>query len=400
MKILLIILGALLLLAIWISLDFQFGRKAQLARITRINYPIRESNLQIFTTGPELFSDYFSLLKNANHHIHILFYIVKVDLVSKEFFAILKSKAQSGVEVRLLLDWMGCRNISRRVIEDLKRANIKFAFCHIPRLPFLFYSSQVRNHRKMTIIDGKTGYMGGFNIGKEYIDQDPKLKPWRDYHLKISGEGAADLQREFLKDWRMATKTNLLNNSIYFPELEKGNSRHQVLPSEGFYLEETFSALIRKAESTIIIGTPYFIPSKRIFADLLKALKRGVRLKVLVPHMTDHLFVKEASFRYLRRLIQEGAEVYDYMKGFYHAKVIVIDDKICDIGTANFDKRSIFLNHEINCFIFDRAFIERVRNILEIDLLNSKQITLSELNKPNLLRSIKEQAAKAISFFL
>ncbi|PLR85508.1 cardiolipin synthase [Bacillus sp. V33-4] len=400
MKILLIILGALLLLAIWISLDFQFGRKAQLARITRINYPIRESNLQIFTTGPELFSDYFSLLKNANHHIHILFYIVKVDLISKEFFAILKSKAQSGVEVRLLLDWMGCRNISRRVIEDLKRANIKFAFCHIPRLPFLFYSSQVRNHRKMTIIDGKTGYMGGFNIGKEYIDQDPKLKPWRDYHLKISGEGAADLQREFLKDWRMATKTNLLNNSIYFPELEKGNSRHQVLPSEGFYLEETFSALIRKAESTIIIGTPYFIPSKRIFADLLKALKRGVRLKVLVPHMTDHLFVKEASFRYLRRLIQEGAEVYDYMKGFYHAKVIVIDDKICDIGTANFDKRSIFLNHEINCFIFDRAFIERVRNILEIDLLNSKQITLSELNKPNLLRSIKEQAAKAISFFL
>ncbi|PLR79780.1 cardiolipin synthase [Bacillus canaveralius] len=400
MKILLIILGALLLLAIWISLDFQFGRKAQLARITRINYPIRESNLQIFTTGPELFSDYFSLLKNANHHIHILFYIVKVDLISKEFFAILKSKAQSGVEVRLLLDWMGCRNISRRVIEDLKRANIKFAFCHIPRLPFLFYSSQVRNHRKMTIIDGKTGYMGGFNIGKEYIDQDPKLKPWRDYHLKISGEGAADLQREFLKDWRMATKTNLLNNSIYFPELEKGNSRHQVLPSEGFYLEETFSTLIRKAESTIIIGTPYFIPSKRIFADLLKALKRGVRLKVLVPHMTDHLFVKEASFRYLRRLIQEGAEVYDYMKGFYHAKVIVIDDKICDIGTANFDKRSIFLNHEINCFIFDRAFIERVRNILEIDLLNSKQITLSELNKPNLLRSIKEQAAKAISFFL
>ncbi|PLR76835.1 cardiolipin synthase [Bacillus sp. V3-13] len=397
---LLTVLGALFLLAVWICLDFQFGRRAQLAKIRRRNYPLRESNLQIFTTGPELFSDYFSLLKKANHHIHILFYIVRVDLVSKEFFAILKSKAQSGVEVRLLLDWMGSRTISRRVIQDLERANVKFAFCHVPRLPFLFYSTQVRNHRKIMIIDGKTGYMGGYNIGKEYMDQDPKLHPWRDYHLKISGEGAADLQREFLKDWRIATKTDLLNNPIYFPELEKGKSRHQVIPTEGFFLEETFSALIHKAESTIIIGTPYFIPSKRIFADLLNALKRGVRLKVIVPHMTDHLLVKEASFWYLRRLIREGAEIYDYMKGFYHAKVIMIDDKICDIGTANFDQRSLFLNHEINCYIFDRAFIERVRNILEIDLLDSQQVALSELNTPNLLRSMKEQAAKSISFFL
>ncbi|MDE3840354.1 cardiolipin synthase [Bacillus methanolicus] len=395
-----IIISILLIIILWLIIDYTLGRKNHLSQLERRTFPIRESNIQIFTNGPELFHDLFSELKAAKQHIHILFYIVKNDQFSQEFLTILTEKAKAGVETRLLLDWAGSLTISRTTIRDLKTAGVNFSFSQVPKLPFLFYSSQVRNHRKITVIDGKIGYIGGFNIGKEYINKDPKLSPWRDYHLKVTGEGVHDLQREFLFDWREAAKTDLLYNTVYFPDLSKGPFRHQILPSEGIFIEETYSALIRKAESSIIIGTPYFIPSPQLFSDLRNALKRGISVTILVPFKSDHLLVKEASFFYFRRLIKEGANVYEYMKGFYHAKVIIIDDCICDIGTANFDKRSLFLNHEINCYVFNKVFIDEVKAILQKDIQNAKKMELSDIYNIRLWGKIKEMAAMSISHFL
>ncbi|MDZ5471773.1 cardiolipin synthase [Bacillus sp. 31A1R] len=395
-----IIVAVLLLIGLLLFLDYKFGRKKHLSAINRKNYPIRESNFEIFTGGPELFEDLFSELRKAEKHIHILFYIVKDDPVSKEFLSILKERAKNGVEVRLLLDWLGSFSVKNSIVKELKDDGVKFAFCHVLKFPFLFYSSQVRNHRKITVIDGKMGYIGGFNIGKEYINMDPKLCPWRDYHLKIMGEGVHDLQREFLKDWREERKENLLQDSIYFPMLPKGQSRHQIIPSEGFYLEETFSGLIRKAEKSIMIGTPYFIPSTKILKDLLDALDRGVHITLLVPYKSDHALVQEASHPYLREILKKGADVHQYLKGFYHAKVLFIDDNICDIGTANFDKRSLFLNHEINCYIFDKNLIDKLKAVIEKDILDSKVLTLEELNRFKLSTSIKEAIARPISHFL
>ncbi|EIJ80272.1 phospholipase D/transphosphatidylase [Bacillus methanolicus PB1] len=395
-----IIILILLIIVLWLAIDYTLGRKKHFSQLERRTLPIRESNFQIFTNGPELFHDLFSELKAAKQHIHILFYIVKNDQFSQEFLSILKEKAKAGVEIRLLLDWVGSLKISRKTIRDLKSAGVNFSFSQVPKLPFLFYSSQVRNHRKITVIDGKIGYMGGFNIGNEYINKDPKLNPWRDYHLKMTGEGVHDLQRELLFDWREAAKTDLLHNTAYFPNLSKGRIRHQIFPYEGFFLEETYSALIRKAESSIIIGSPYFIPSQQLFNDLRNALKRGITVTILVPFKSDHLLVKEASYIYFRRLIKEGAEVYEYMKGFYHAKVIIIDDCICDIGTANFDKRSLFLNNEINCYVFDKVFIGEVKAILQKDIQDAKKMELSDLYNIGLWGKIKEMAAKLISHFL
>lgn len=386
-------------LALWFTVDFLLGRKQHLKKAKKCAFPDRESKLDIFAKGPELFDDLFSEIKKAKEHIHILFYIVQDDKISHEFVSMLKEKAQEGVEVRLLVDWVGS-NLKRKSIKSLKAAGVEFSFSHKPKLPFLFYSSQVRNHRKITVIDGQIGYLGGFNIGDEYNDSDPKLSPWRDYHLKILGEGVEDLQKEFLHDWHCASKINLLHDKAYFPDLQKGTIRQQLVPTDGDSLQDLIVTLISEAKESLVIGTPYFIPSKKVFDQLREAIKRGVSVTVLVPNKADHILVKEASYRYLRTLLKDGAEVYQYLKGFYHAKVIIIDDNICDVGTANFDKRSMFLNHELNCLIYDPSFIKKVKHILTEDFLNSHKASINDFSRLSLMLSIKETAARTISFFL
>ena len=400
MNLILILSGLVLLIIIWLLVDFSLGRKKHLSVAGKMETPILHGDFDIFTHGKELFHDYFSTIRAAKRHVHVLFYIVKDDAIGQEFFTILKEKAREGIEVRLLLDRLGSWKIKKQMVAVLKDAGIQFAFSNRIKPPFLFYSTQVRNHRKISIIDGEIGYLGGFNIGKEYIDKDPLLSPWRDYHLKITGESVNFLQSEFLIDWREYAGEELAGQPVYFPKWPKGAVRHQFIPTEAGQLEEIFIELIRKAEHSILIGTPYFIPSTAIFSELLEAQRHGVTITIIVPFTADHLLVQEASFRFLRRLLEAGAAVYQYKNGFYHAKTIVIDDKVCDIGTANFDQRSLFLNKEINCYIYDPGFIERLRAIIEKDILDSEPLTLKTLNKPNLVRTLKEQAARIISYFL
>lgn len=387
-------------IGLWLTIDFTFGRRNHYNKLKRNNYPFRESNFNLFAKGPQLFTDLFSELKKAKQHIHIQFYIVKDDEISKEFLGILKNKAREGVEVRLLLDWLGSFPIKKKMIQSLKKHGIEFSYAQKLKLPYLFYSTQTRNHRKITVIDGKIGYIGGFNVGKEYIDLDPKLSPWRDYHLKVTGEGVADLQQHFLANWTEELRVNLLKEAIYFPNQPKGQSKHKIIPSKGPFLEDTYSSLIRHAKKSIIIGTPYFIPSTKLLAELLSALKKGVTITIIVPYTADHILVKEASYRYLRKLLQEGASVYQFLNGFYHAKTIIIDHEICDVGTANFDRRSLFLNCEINCYIYDQAFVDKMLAVVHKDIQDSKPLTLKELNRPNLLRSCKEFIARLAAPFL
>ncbi|MDE5053767.1 cardiolipin synthase [Niallia taxi] len=389
----LIIIGILLLLIFLLYIDFIVGKAITKRKVTRRNYPFRESNFQIFNDGKDLFPDLFQELENAEKHIHILFYTVKADTISTQFLEILERKAQDGIEVRLLLDWLGSFQIRKKIRNKLKEAGVEFAYCNRPTLPF-FYSLQVRNHRKISIIDGKISYVGGFNIGKDYIHANLKLSPWRDYHFKMTGEGVEDLQREFLLDWTDATKTNLLQNPIYFPEQPKGNARHQIIPTQGVYLEDVLCGLIRNTRKTLFIGTPYFIPSKRIMKELCMAQDRNVTITLLLPTKPDHILVKEASFPYLRTLLKGGARAYHYKHGFFHGKIITADDEICLVGTPNFDKRSIFLNHELVCCIFEPSFITEMNSIVDKDIAVSEKYTLEYLEKPKPKTVLLEWIAK------
>ncbi len=256
---------------------------------------------------------------------------------------------------------------------------------------------QQRNHRKCAIIDGEIGYLGGYNVGKEYIDNDPVLSPWRDYHLRIKGESLQDLHEEFFVNWYRATGES---SEKLPPKNTNGTMKHCLFPTEGIRLEEQVCKLIDSAQDIIYIGTPYFIPSAKVMKRLIAALNRGITIKIIVPKKSDHLLVKEASFRYFRTLLAQGAHVYQYLNGFYHAKVIIIDTTVCQIGTANFDRRSLFLNHELNCYIYDQDFIERMIKVVEKDILDSHKLYKEELARTSLLTKAKEVGARIIADIL
>jgi cardiolipin synthase len=400
MKYVLIGLLFLFILVVWLYVDYTLGRKKHVAESDRKKYPVHSGRLALFVHGTELFEDLFREIERAKHHVHVLFYIARNDQISREFYSLLMKKASEGVEVRLLLDWLGSRKLSKEIIAELKKAKVHFSFCHVPKLPYLFYTANVRNHRKITVIDGKIGYVGGFNVGKEYIDQDPKLTPWRDYHLKLQGEVVHDLQYQFFHDWKKATGIMIENGPAYFPKMEQGKTAIQVITSEGAFIEDIFSKEIKNAKKSIMIGSPYFIPSKRLFFDLLAAARRGVKITILVPKITDHMLVQEASYWYFRRLIKAGAEVRQYVNGFYHAKILVFDKELCVIGTTNFDQRSLFLNYEINCFISDKLTIKEFMAIVNNDLNASKKLSLADLRHVGMLTKFKEAVARPMARFL
>ncbi|MDA2166982.1 cardiolipin synthase [Bacillus cereus] len=385
---------------LWIVIDLSYGRIIHLKRVRSRSFPLRQSDFHLYTYGKDLYDALFTDIKQAKHHVHVLFFIVKNDKISREFLKLLIDKAKEGIEVRLLLDRLGSHHLSNEAIRSLQKHGVSFSFCHKVKFPFPFFSANQRNHRKITVIDGKIGYIGGFNIGEEYLGHNQKLGLWRDYHLRLTGEGIQDLQKQFLHDWLDDTDQNLLEASLYFPKQQPGTILHRFIPTDGAYLQNTFLYLIESAEKELFIGTPYFIPGRKIMNALLKARQRGVQITILVPEKVDHPLVREAKFPYCRKLIQAGCNIYAFQQGFFHAKVIIVDDYICDIGTANFDMRSLYINHEINCLLYDEHFIQTVKNKFHEDLENASLLSLKDVSPNSLINRGKEWIGTILAFFL
>ncbi|EMA6343309.1 cardiolipin synthase [Bacillus cytotoxicus] len=394
--------SALLLISVvlWIAIDLSYGRSLHLRRLKPRTFPLRRSNFQLYTYGTDLYNNLFHDIRKATHHIHILFFIVKNDEISQVFLQLLCDKAKQGVEVRLLLDQIGSHQLSKKSIQSLQNSGVSFSFCHKVKFPFLFFSANQRNHRKITIIDGKIGYIGGFNIGEEYLGHNPKLGLWRDYHLRLTGEGVQDLQKQFLHDWRDDTNQDLLKNTIYFPKQAPGSILHRFIPTDGAYLQSTFLHLIESANEKIYIGTPYFIPGKKIMNALLQARKRGVQITILVPNKADHPLVREAKLPYCRKLMRAGCNIYAFQEGFFHAKIIIIDNRICDIGTANVDMRSLYINYEMNCLLYDEEFIHAIQKKFNKDIQSSVLLSLQDVSSLSLIDRGKELLGTILAFFL
>ncbi|MDQ0857013.1 phosphatidylserine/phosphatidylglycerophosphate/cardiolipin synthase-like enzyme [Bacillus sp. V2I10] len=234
-----------LIFVVWLRLDYYLGRKKHLQN--EIKYPLRKSDIELYIVGERFYKKLFEDIENSTHSIHVLFYIVKNDPDSDEFLALLIKKAEQGIQVRLLLDYVGGKSLKKEKIEELKKSGVSFSYTHNPAPPFFFYTLQARNHRKITVIDGKIAYSGGFNIGKEYLGKDPNLGFWRDYHLRITSEGVQDLQTQFLRDWHEATGEDLKTVQAYFPPLSQGTLEHQFLSTYGQSLEGHFLSFIKQA---------------------------------------------------------------------------------------------------------------------------------------------------------
>ncbi|MDQ0160565.1 phospholipase D-like domain-containing protein [Alkalibacillus salilacus] len=361
-------------------------------------YPVRHSDMTFFVNGHRLFQHYIEDIRNAKSWICVQFFIIKNDLFGHHILTVLQEKASSGVPVYLLIDQMGSRTIAKDKIETLKQAGVQVVYSNRVSIKHPIQSINERNHRKITVIDGHIGYLGGFNVGNQYINQGDQFSRWRDYHMRLTGEIIEDLSDQFIFDWRHNT-----SESITLPktELDRGNTQMQLIASSGGTLESTFLDLINSAQETIQIGSPYFIPSKQLKALLIEKLKAGVHIDILYPHDSDHPFVKEASAPYLREMAKYGASVYLFYRGFYHAKSLIIDGKVADVGTANFDLRSLYLNEEVNMLIKDETAVKTVQGYFNRDLRAAMPLYDAWFKTPNaLVFHIKKCLARVLRFYL
>ncbi|WP_226581482.1 cardiolipin synthase [Halobacillus litoralis] len=355
-----LIIVLIILIVFLFFLDFKLGKSRHLRNPRTIPLQETSGDYHLYKNGSALYEDLFQDIVNARHQVHILFFLVDNDYISENFLDILKSKAKEGVSVRLILDRIGGYKFNKKVRMDLKKAGVDFQFAEKPGFPYFFYRLQRRNHRKITVIDGEIGYVGGFNIGKNYIGETAKFGNWRDYHLRLRGPVVSQLHTIFLDDWYLATGQK---DEASISNQEEGTHKIRIVPTDGVELEDEFDRMIQSAEHEILIGTPYFIPTQRIQLALLNALDRDVSLHIMIPMKADHPFVKEAAIPYLKEMHASGAQVHFYDAGFYHSKTIIIDGNFADIGTANFDRRSLFLNKEVNTYVYDPSFISDLKSM-------------------------------------
>ncbi|MCP8617400.1 cardiolipin synthase [Salirhabdus salicampi] len=390
MNVLFLSIVILIVLIILIYLDFYFGKKQHMKRSRFLPFSETSADYELFNNGDALYRTLMQDIKDAKHEVNIQFFIIRTDMFSKPFLQLLKDKANEGVKVRLLADRIGSINITKKIRADLEQANIHFAFSETPSFPYLLYKLNRRNHRKIAVIDGKIAYAGGYNLGKEYVGKNPKYNDWHDYHLRLTGEIVQDFITVFQDDWQLAGE----KGTFYKVPLPKKTKRAKIVATDGTKLEEIIISFLNEAKETIYIGSPYFVPSKNVYKALISAIMRGVTIKILIPMKRDHPLVKEAAIPYIMELRKLGADIRLFDQGFYHAKVLIIDDNLCDIGTANFDMRSFFLNKEVNTLLYDKSFIEKVKELYLKDFDESIELTDDWYERISVLTKVKMIIAK------
>ncbi len=365
--------------------------------------PFRDNEVKIHTDGYSFFHALLKEIASAKDHIHMDMYIFEDDALGNLVRDALVAKAREGVEVRLIYDDVGCWNVSNRFFERMREEGIEVA----PFLPVRFpsFTSKVnyRNHRKIIVIDGRTGFIGGMNIALRYV-KGTKPQPWRDTMLQITGSGVYSLQRAFLVDWYFVDR-NLISNRKYYPHtLEDGHSESllQIVTSgpDTPYPEimQGYVRMILAAKKYIYIETPYFLPTDPVLFALKTAAAGGVDVRILVPLRSDTKFVEWAGRSYLREMVKAGVIVSYYKAGFLHSKMIVCDDAICSCGSTNVDFRSFENNFESNAFIYDSKVAIAMREIFIEDTTQSLLFTdIPQRLRPNILKRLVESLVRLMS---
>lgn len=376
--------------------------------------PYRDDNeIELFFDGKELFNEILDSLEKAEKSINIQFYIFKNDEIGSKVLKILSEKAKSGVEVRLLYDSVGSRSLTRKKLKPVIDAGVKTGEFFPAILKLLNINMNFRNHRKIVVIDNKIGFVGGFNVGDEYLGKDPKFGYWRDTHIKIQGGAVDDLNLRFLADWRYATKEDVdltftLKKAIpaSLSTFNCSKAGIQIIssgpnPYNRYEIKWSYLEMIQKAKNYIYIQSPYLILDDSIGDSLKLASISGVDVKIMLPGKGDHPFVYWANLVYAGELLNFGIEIYHYDKNaFLHSKTVVMDDKICSIGTANMDTRSCELNFEINALIYSEEIAKKQRKQFNNDLLLCKQLTKDEYMNRSTSVKLKEGFSKLFSSLL
>lgn len=379
--------------------DPELDRATTFARIAESHF-LGGNDVDLLIDGTAFFDSLFASIDAAQSFVLIEFFIVKDDEIGREFKERLLAARARGVKVLFLYDEMGSHSLPTRYLDDLRIKGVEVSQFGTRRGGLRnFFQVNFRNHRKIVVVDGQVGFIGGHNIGDEYIGRDPKFGHWRDTHIKITGPGVIQLKAIFFSDWVWATSR--VPDVPLIDPTPAGSLAMLTLPSGPADQEERcilyFLHLISSARSRVWISSPYFIPDEALIAALELAALRGIDVRFIIPAKKDHLLVWLASFFFVPLVTTHGIKVYRYKDGFLHQKAALVDDLYGCVGSANFDNRSFRLNFEATSIVADRGFAQKVEAMLEEDMANSRLIPQDPPDKLPLWKQLGCRIARLFS---
>lgn len=366
-------------------------------------FPVTGGNaVTLYHEGHRAFEAMLDAIQSARDHVHMQFFIFRSDASGERFIDALCECARRGVEVRFLYDSVGSYNLSSRLLRKLSQAGGRAA-AFLPILnPLYRFRVNLRNHRKILVVDGRVGFTGGLNIGDEYLGLAKYFGPWRDTHLRVEGEGVQGLQRVFLEDWHFATE-EAVHGERYNPPFNKppGSALVQVVHSgpdaEYKAIRETYFAGILNARKRVWIASPYFVPDGGLKDALVLAAWSGVDVRLLGLFRPDKWLPFLAARFYWTEVLAAGVKVYQYTPGMMHSKFVLVDGEWASIGTANMDNRSLYLNFEVNYQLFDQPLVTDLEEHFTNDLRSSVRIDPNVFSARPFTSRLAENASRLLS---
>ena len=347
--------------------------------------PVTDNNhVKLLMSGQEKFADLFDAIRQARHHIHLEYFNFRNDSIGNALFDLLAEKAAEGVEVRAMFDafgnWSNSKPLRNKHLKTIRKRGIEIVKFDPITFPYVNHALH-RDHRKIVVIDGQIGYTGGMNVADYYLNGLPKIGQWHDMHVRIEGDAVRYLQGIFLTMWNQETGQHV-GGPEYFADIHiPDNMAEEVaivdrVPRETpRSISHAYTAAIDSAKQVIRIINPYFVPTKSIRRALKNALKRNVRVEIMIPSVSDVPFTPEAALYFVHKLMKRGARIHLFNGGFHHSKVMTVDDTYCTVGTANLNSRSLRYDYETNAFIFDPHTTRQLNALFSHDCLNSTRLT-------------------------
>jgi cardiolipin synthase len=341
------------------------------------------NDVELLVDGDATFASILEGIGRAGEYLLVQFYIVKDDEIGRALKDAMVERARAGVRVYFMYDEVGSNKLPRRYKDELRQAGVEVCNFHSRRGPTNKFQLNFRNHRKIVVVDGVQGWVGGHNVGDEYLGRDPRFGHWRDTHVRVEGPAVLALQLSFFEDWHWATDAVLDLSWIPRPAAS-ADIPVLIVPSGPADVRETaalmFTQAINSARRRLWIASPYFVPDEGLMNALRLAALRGVDVRILIPDEPDHYLVYLVAFHFYEEMKDSGIQIYRYTKGFMHGKSIVVDD-VSAVGTANFDNRSFRLNFEITALFLDPDVTADVASMFEEDFRNSRLMTPADLTE-------------------
>ena len=359
-----------------------------------------DNTVDILVNGEVKFKRLREDLSKAKNHIHLEYFVLFDDELGNDLIDILCAKAEEGLQVRLIYDDVGS-SISSRTKKKMTQSGVQ----HFPFMPVPFSNStsklNFRDHRKIVVIDGTIGYVGGINLDKKYDNSFENDRYWRDTHLRLQGGAVGSLQSAFLLSWNFVANNEMEIGEQLFPKI-KPESPEPVavqIASSGpdtdwANIMEAIFCAINSARERIYLTTPYFMPNDAVLIALTTAARSGVDVKVIIPYESDSWAAQYASDSYLEQCLESGIKIFRYRKGFVHAKTMVVDDVLSTIGTANLDYRSLALNFEVNALLYSKGINKQMSDIFKGDLNDCEEVELERWKQRGIRRKLKESFSR------